>query len=42
MMLGAEPDWARFDAKKGEARFADYPEESLDDWHRRHGLLDQA
>ncbi len=33
MMLGAKSNWARFD---------DYPEESLDDWHRRHGLLDEA
>ena len=28
--------------KKGEARFDGYPEESLDDWHRRHGLHDEA
>lgn len=42
MMLGAKPNWVRLDAKRGEARFDDYPEESLDDWHRRHGLLDKA
>jgi len=42
MMLGAKPDWVRLDAESGEARFEDYPEESLDDWHRRHGLLDEV
>ncbi len=42
MMLGAKPNWVRLDAKRGEARFDDYPEQSLDDWHRRHGLLDEA
>ncbi len=42
MMLGAKPNWVRLDAKRGEARFDDYPAESLDDWHRRHGLLDEA
>ena len=40
MMLDAKPAWVRLDAKRGEARFDDYPAESLDDWHRRHGLLD--
>ncbi len=42
MMIGAKPAWVRLDAKRGEARFDDYPDESLDDWHRRHGLLDEA
>ncbi len=42
MMLGAKPNWVRLDAKRGEARFDDYPAESLDDWHRRHGLLDES
>ncbi len=42
MMLGAKPDWVRLDAKRGEPRFDDYPAESLDDWHRRHGLFDDT
>ena len=42
MMLEAKPAWVRVDAKRGETRFDDYPDESLDDWHRRHGLLDGA
>ncbi len=42
MMLEAKPDWVRLDAKKGEACADDYPDQSLDDWHRRHGLLDEA
>ena len=38
MLLSAKPDWVRLDAAKGEARFDQYPEESLGEWHRRHGL----
>ncbi len=41
MMLKAKPGWARIDAVEGEARFDGYPAESLDEWHRRHGLLDE-
>ena len=40
MLLDSKPDWVRLDAAKSEARFDRYPEESLDAWHRRHGLHD--
>ena len=40
MLLDSKPDWVRLDAAKSEARFDQYPEESLDAWHRRHGLHD--
>ena len=40
MMLGSKPDWVRLDAREGEPRFAGYPPQSLEDWHRSHGLLD--
>jgi hypothetical protein len=41
IMLASKPDWVSVDAADGDARFDGYPEESLDDWHRRHGLLDE-
>ena len=39
IMLGSKPAWVRLDAAEGEACFETYPEESLEAWHRRHGLL---
>lgn len=41
MMLGSKPDWVRVDARPEEAQFAEFPEHSLEDWHRAHGLLDE-
>ena len=38
IMLDSKPEWARLDAAEGEACFDAYPDESLEDWHRRHGL----
>jgi hypothetical protein len=40
MMLGSKADWVRVDAKRGERRHDDYPEDSLEEWHRAHGLLE--
>jgi hypothetical protein len=42
MMLGSKANWVRLDARRGEQRFDDYPEQSLEDWHRAHGLLDEG
>ena len=39
IMLGSKPAWVRLDAAQGEACFEAYPEESLEAWHRRHGIL---
>lgn len=41
MMLDSKANWVRLDAHRGEKRFDDYPEQSLEDWHRAHGLLDE-
>ena len=38
MMLGSKPDWVEAQVKPGDAEFDAYPDESLADWHRRHGL----
>jgi hypothetical protein len=40
IMLGSKAGWVRLDAREGEARFDEYPDQSLEDWHRERGLLD--
>lgn len=40
MMLGSKPAWVRADVRPGEDCFDAYPDRSLADWHRDHGLLD--
>jgi hypothetical protein len=37
MMLGSKPDWVEPHVKPGDASFEEYPDESLADWHQRHG-----
>jgi len=39
MMLGSKANWVRVDAKRGEQQLEEYPDQSLEDWHRKHGLL---
>lgn len=38
IMLGSRASWVDPDVRPGDERFDDYPEESLADWHRRHGM----
>jgi hypothetical protein len=38
MMLGSKADWVTVEGRSGDPRFNDYPDESLAQWHRRHGL----
>ncbi|HEX7852642.1 MAG TPA: GFA family protein [Sphingobium sp.] len=38
LMLRFKPDWVEPDVGKDDLRFDVYPEESLEDWHRRNGL----
>lgn len=40
MMLGSRPAWVGVHRRRGDACFDAYPDESLADWHRRHGLRD--
>ena len=42
IMLASKPAWVRLDRADEEACFPQYPEESLADWHRRHGLLEET
>ena len=41
-MLGSKPKWVQADLGDPENCFEDYPDESLEDWHRRHGLLSES
>lgn len=40
MMLGSRASWVEVACKPNDRCFDDYPDESLADWHRRHGLTD--
>ena len=39
MMLGSKPAWARPDIRDGDTAFEGYADQSLEEWHRDHGLL---
>ena len=38
MMLGSKPAWVQVQRGRGDQTFDEYPEESIADWHARHGL----
>ncbi|EPX75946.1 GFA family protein [Salipiger mucosus] len=38
LMLAGKPAWVPLPEGPGEVHFDEYPELSLDDWHRTHGL----
>lgn len=38
LMLKYKASWVEPDIRKGDKTFELYPEESIADWHRRHGL----
>ncbi|OBS08457.1 GFA family protein [Acidihalobacter prosperus] len=38
MMLGSRAGWAEPELRPGDLVFDDYPDESLAEWHARHGL----
>lgn len=41
IMLGSRASWAELPSDDGtEKRFEGFPDESLEEWHRRHGLYD--
>lgn len=39
IMLRARPDWVPLPGGEHERLFEDYPDESLLEWHERHGLV---
>lgn len=40
LMLEFKPDWVPLNAGPEDRQFQRYPEESIEDWHRRLGLLE--
>lgn len=39
IFVDSKPDWVTVDERPGDARCPEYPEESLEQWHRRHGAI---
>ena len=39
LMLAFKPDWVEVCKHKGDLEFEVYPEESIAEWHERHGLV---
>jgi len=43
IMLDSKPGWVKLPPDASAAnRYAEYPEDSLEDWHRAHGLYDES
>lgn len=42
IMIGSKLDWVPVDADPNDDRFDEYPDKSLEDWHRAHGCLSGA
>lgn len=38
LMLRYKPDWVRPDFGPKDLRFEEYPEQSIEDWHRQHNM----
>lgn len=41
LMLGSKASWVSVPEGEGHRHFDELPDESLEEWHRRHGLLDE-
>lgn len=41
IMLDSKPTWVRVDGADSDQQHGHYPSESLEGWHRRHGLLEE-
>ena len=42
IMLDSKAQWVPVEAKRGDRKFKEYPDQSLEDWHRAHGLLKRS
>lgn len=42
MMLGSKANWVEVQAKRGDDKFDAYPDQSLEEWHRAHHLLQKV
>jgi hypothetical protein len=41
MMLNYAAPWCEIPENGDERHFPEFPDESLEDWHRRHGSYDE-
>lgn len=41
MLLDSKASWVEVSSGKHDVHLQEFPEESLEEWHRRHGLLEQ-
>ncbi len=41
IMLGSAAAWVEARRGDGDVHFTEYPDESIEDWHRRHGLYEE-
>jgi hypothetical protein len=42
ILLDSKADWVPVDAAARDQQFEEYPDQSLEEWHRAHGLLKKA
>ena len=42
ILLDSKAGWVPVDARPGDQQFDEYPDLSLEEWHRAHGLLKRA
>jgi hypothetical protein len=42
ILLGSKAGWVRLDARRNERRYDEYPDDSLEEWHRKHRLLSEG
>jgi hypothetical protein len=42
MMVGSIAPWVQVEGKRGDARFDEYPDFSLAQWHRQQGLTSRG
>ena len=42
ILLDSKADWVPVEAKARDRKFDEYPDQSLEEWHRAHGLLKRA
>lgn len=40
IMLASKPDWVSVPAGPGHVHYPEYPELSIEDWHRSHGIYE--
>jgi hypothetical protein len=42
ILLDSKAAWVPVNARRGDQQFPEYPDQSLEEWHRAHGMLKKA